>query len=185
MPTPAPDAPAGVKTGGKRQEAARARRLAFAAAACRLGTAAAAYREIYPASREWKPASVSREAGRLMRDPVVKDEIDRINADARLDAIASRQEIASLLAEIMRGNVKQTTIARVRKADGSQDAVPVECEPPISQRIRAAKELERMLPAVLPDAPAEKGAPADEATSTLQDRLADLRRQRQKRATES
>lgn len=170
-----PDTPA--RKPRKRQEAAHLRRLAFAAASCRLGTASAAYREIYPSSRAWLGDSVSREAARLMRHPDVKAEIDRINTDARLDAIASRQEIASLLAEIMRGNVMQSQAVKVRNTDGSQGAIAVDMPPPVSQRIRAARELERMLPAVLPPEPSAAAA-QDDTSSTLDDRLADIRKRR-------
>lgn len=162
-----------------RSEIRQYRKAAFAAAFCRLGTASAAFREINPRSRSWHAESVAKEASRLRNDPYVQAEIARIQEDARLDAIASRQEIARTLADIMRGTITQTVIARVRKSDGSTAAQEVEVPPPISQRISAARVLHHMLPEIEPPAPELDDAP-DDATVALADRLAALRKKMQK-----
>ena len=166
------------KTRHTARSAAADRHRAFAAAYMRLGTAAAAYREVYPSSKAWSAASVASRAADLMRLPAVAAAVEQMRADSRLDAIASRHEIASVLAEIMRGNLMQTAVARVRKSDGSQDAVTIEVPPPLAQRIRAAKELERMLPSVIPSE-SHVDAAEREASSTLSDRLAEIRKRRQ------
>jgi hypothetical protein len=166
LPDPQPPEPS---------SAATQRRLAFARAFCRLGQAAAAYREVFPASRSWRPDSVAHAGGKLLRDPIVVREIALINEDARLDAIGSRQEIAKLLVDIMRGTTTETRI--VCGPDGSR--TPVEIPPPISQRIRAARELHRMLPEVEPPKP--ESTARDDASSTLDDRLAALQKSRTQR----
>jgi hypothetical protein len=170
VPASAPDAapPA-------RRAAYEQRRVAFARAFCRLGQGSAAYRECFPACHGWKPDSVFHEAAKLLRDPIVAREIARINDDARLDAIGSRQEIARLLVDIMRGDLTETRV--ITKPNGDKEAV--EIAPPISQRIRAARELHRMLPEVTPDKPETSNR--DDASSTLDDRLAALRKRKETR----
>lgn len=155
----------------KRKTAYEQRRLAFAHAFCRLGKGVAAYRECFPASRMWKDTSICNEAARLLRDPIVKNEITRIQTDSQLDAIASRQEIAILLVDIMRGTKTETRVVgeRIVEVPGS-----------FSTRMRAAKELERMLPAVSPEQPT--GQQRDRSDDKLADTLAMIRKRNQKTA---
>ena len=155
--------------------AAQHRRIAFARAFCRLGQTVAALREVKPSCRHWQPDSIAHEAGRLMRDPTVQAEIRRINEDARLDAIASTQEIAKTLVEIMRGQLTETRI--IRDATGGQAAVEV--PPSTSSRINAMKVLAAMLPDVTPPKP-ETNSTHDDATSTLIDRLAQIQKKKGK-----
>lgn len=162
----------------KRRAAYEARRLAFARAFCRLGQAAAAYREAFPASRAWQADSTAKEAARLMRDPIVKTEIGRIDADAHLDAIPYRQEIARTLVDIMRGNLTETRTVMVKRADGSHVAEKLEVAPSLTVRLRAAKDLDRILPAVSPKAPGE--AESDKSADSFDATLAEIRKRRAK-----
>jgi len=155
--------------------AAQHRRIAFARAFCRLGQAAAALREVKPSCRRWQQDSIAHEASRLMRDPTVKAEIARINEDSRLDAIASTQEIAKTLVDIMRGQLTETRI--IRDATGGQTAVEV--PPSTSSRINAMKVLHAMLPDVTPPKP-ENTSVHDDATNTLIDRLAQIQKKKGK-----
>ena len=137
----------------------------------RLGTASAAYRETHPRARAWQQQSVAVEASRYIRRPEVAAAIARLQNDARLDAIASRSEIARYLAAIMRGQETEKRIIQTRdKQTGMMVDEEIEVPPAVSQRIRAARELERMLPAVLPPEPAADAA-TDEISATLADRL--------------
>lgn len=170
--------PARTKTAPKKRKAApggpaaaAAKAEAFAHAFLRLGTASAAFREVNPRARTWKQQSVAVEASRYIRRPAVTAAIERLRQDARLDAIASRGEIARYLADIMRGQETEKRIIQTRdEQTGMMVDKEIEVPPPVSQRIRAARELERMLPAVLPPEPAADAA-ADEISATLADRL--------------
>jgi len=169
------------KTAKKKARAnpAQVRAEAFAHAFLRLGTASAAYRETHPRARAWQQQSVAVEASRYMRRPEVAAAIARLQSDARLDAIASRSEIARYLAAIMRGQETERRIIQTRdEQTGMMVDAEIEVPPPVSQRIRAARELERMLPAVLPPEPAADDAP-DEISATLADRLRQIAHQQQ------
>lgn len=159
----------------KRNASYHMRREAFARAFVRLGTAAAAFRECFPHTRSWKPDCLSREAGRLIKDPDVQAEVQRLQDDARLDAIASRQEIARTVAAIMRGTATESRTVTVRNVDGSTAAQIVEVAPALSVRLRAAKDLERMLPAVIPETGPDTH---DETKDTLAQTLTELRKRR-------
>lgn len=159
------------KSAAARVSPAAARAEAFAHAFMRLGTASAAYRETHPRARAWQQQSVAVEASRYMRRPEVAAAIARLQNDARLDAIASRSEIARYLAAIMRGQETEKRIIQTRdKQTGMMVDEEIEVPPAVSQRIRAARELERMLPAVLPPEPTADAA-TDEISATLADRL--------------
>lgn len=160
-----------------RGAAAEQRRKAFSHAFLRLGTAAAAFREVTPAARRWTAQSIATEASRYMRRPEVQAEIAGLQADARLDAIASRSEIARYLVSIMRGEETETRIIKTKDpTTGMIVELETQIPPPVSQRIRAARELERMLPSVLPPDPADAADNAkDDISSTLADRLAQIR----------
>jgi phage terminase small subunit len=157
------------------RESAIQRRIAFARAYCRIGIAAEAYREVFPKSRLWKPDSVASEASALLSDPTVREEIARVNNAAFKDAIPRRLEIAKTLTDIMRGNLKERRTFKVRTPAGEKmDTIDIPA--PISQRIRAARELAAMLPSVSPEKKDDEKH--DESEDTLKETLEEIRRKR-------
>jgi len=160
-----------------RNEATELRHTKFAEAMFRLGSASAALREVYPNSRQWTGPAVNKRAYDLAKLPVVQKHLELLKESAKLDTIASRSEIARLLAEIMRGNVMQPTIRTHRASDGSSRSEVVESPPPINSRIKAAKELERLLPSVSPTE-SDEAKQQDEVSTSLDETLAAIRLKR-------
>lgn len=61
----------------------------------------AAYKKHYKTARNWKAQSVATEASRLLNMPHIKEEVDRLKAEADETAIASREDRLRFLTEVM------------------------------------------------------------------------------------
>lgn len=132
------------KRSGKQQETALTRHKLFAEAMLRLGTATAALREVYPASRNWTPNAQACRAADLAKHPNVIAHVQLLSDAARQNPVAQADEITRFLAETMRGNIKESIVKLVKTAEG-QCPVTLEVTPGIGKRIIAAKTLSAIL----------------------------------------
>ena len=90
----------------------------YCAARMRGLTQRAAYREAYPRSASWKDSSVDAKACELESDGKVSERLAELRAEAARKAVATRAEVLSAQAAVLRKGVQAVDAAPL-------DAVPV------------------------------------------------------------
>ena len=76
---------------------------------------AEAYREVYPASRKWLPATVHKRASELARNGEVSGRVRELSEAGAAEAIMTRQEALKRLSEIARRERGMLVMAAVRE----------------------------------------------------------------------
>ena len=153
------------------------KRIRFAQDIWANGNMAEAYRNVWPSARRWNAASVAKEAWKTHQHPVVRAELEQLRAAQTASAVVSREEVMMMLSEVVRGETMQ--VLEIIIDENGKECGQRLRPPTINERMRAGREVMSRLP-LAPDDGSEgaKAGAAPEVCSTLDERLAALRKKR-------